>query len=179
MTRNTESTALGAITGFIAGVVATGPMTVAMIWWHRRLPAHEQYPLPPREITMKLARGAGLSHQMSSEARSAATLLAHFGYGGAAGAIYGAVSDKIPGPGLLKGVGFGMLLWGGSYLGLLPGTGILKIATDHPARRNLLMIGVHVVWGAATGAVADLLREEARGSGLKPFSASTSPHRDL
>lgn len=33
-----ETTSLGAVTGLIAGVVATGPMTVAMILWHRRLP---------------------------------------------------------------------------------------------------------------------------------------------
>lgn len=170
---------LGALIGFIAGVVATGPMTVAMILWHRRLPVSERYPLPPREITMKLAHGAGLSQRMSSEAKSAATLLAHFGYGGAAGALYGAVREEIPAPTLYKGIGFGLLLWAGSYLGLLPGTGILKAATAHPARRNLLMIGAHVVWGAATGAVADLLKEEAHGAGSRPFSSALTLHKDV
>lgn len=174
-----EKALLGTIIGFIAGVVATGPMTVAMILWHRRLPPSERYPLPPREITMKLAREAGISDKMSSEVRSAATLLGHFGYGGAAGAIYGAISHEIPAPPIYKGIGFGLLLWAGSYLGLLPGTGILKIATAHPARRNLLMIAAHVVWGAATGMVTELLKDEAHGAGAQPFSRTRAPHRDL
>lgn len=179
MATQTERSSLGAVIGFIAGVVATGPMTVAMILWHRQLPASERYPLPPREITMKLARSVGISEQMTPEVRSAATLLGHFGYGGAAGAIYGAITDHIPAPTACKGVGFGVLLWAGSYLGWLPGTGILKIATSHPARRNLLMIGVHVVWGTATAYLTELLKEEAHGAGQKPFSSATAPHRDI
>ncbi len=179
MTKSTQRTALGAVIGLIGGVVATGPMTVAMILWHKRLPASERYPLPPREITMKLARSAGVAHEMSSEARSAATLIAHFGYGGAAGAIYGAVSDKIPAPTVVKGIAAGLVLWIGSYLGLLPGTGILKAATDHPARRNLLMIGSHLVWGTAMAAVTELLKEEAQGPGMQSFSTRMAPHRDV
>ena len=174
-----EKSALGAVIGFIAGVVATGPMTTAMILWHRRLPLTERYPLPPREITMKAARVAGVSDRVSEETRSAATLLAHFGYGGAAGAIYGAVSDEIPAPTLVKGVGAGLLLWAGSYLGLLPGTGILKMATEHPARRNALMIGAHVVWGVAMANLAELLKEESDAPGLQPFSSTLAPHRDV
>src|SRR3954469_8354399 len=163
----TERTALGAVIGFIAGVVATGPMTAAMILGHRRLPLHERYPLPPREITMKLARATGLSQHMNSEMRSAATLLGHFGYGGAAGAIYGALSEEIPAPMLCKGATAGLLLWGASYLGWLPGAGILKAATRHPAQRNLLMIGAHLVWGTALAALTHLLKDEARHPGLK------------
>lgn len=174
-----DKSALGAVIGLLAGVVATGPMTVAMILWHRRLPISERYPLPPREITMKLARKAGVSDEMSYEARTAATLVAHFGYGGAAGAIYGAISDKVPAPPLCKGIGFGFLLWAGSYLGWLPGAGVLRGAADHPARRNLLMIGSHIVWGAALGVVTDILKEETKGAGAKSFSASLLPHRDL
>ncbi len=47
---------------------------------------------------MKLARKVGASREMNAEARFAATLLAHFGYGGAAGALYGAVSERFPQP---------------------------------------------------------------------------------
>jgi putative membrane protein len=176
--KTTEQTALGAVIGLIAGVVATGPMTAAMILWHRRLPAAERYPLPPREITMKLARKAGVAEQMSPETRSAATMLAHFAYGGATGAIYGAVDDAIPFPTLYKGIGFGLIVWTASYLGLLPGAGVLKVATKHPARRNLLMIGAHVVFGAATGALTSLLKDEAHGPGAQPFSTTWTPHRD-
>ena len=179
MKANTEKCLLGAVIGLIAGTVATGPMTVAMLLWHRRLPRHERYPLPPREITMKLARRAGVAEEMTPEARSAATLLAHFAYGGAAGAIYGALIDEVPVRPVLKGVGFGLLVWTGSYLGYLPGTGLLRSATRHPTRRNLLMIGAHVVWGAATGLVTALFKEETQGLGQEPFSGMTAPHKDV
>jgi hypothetical protein len=46
--------------------------------------------------------------------------------------------------------GFG--IWFGSYLGWIPAARILTPATEHPARRSLLMIGVHLVWGATTAA---------------------------
>lgn len=36
------------ILGAIFAVAATGPMTAAMVLWHRRLPARDKYPLPPR-----------------------------------------------------------------------------------------------------------------------------------
>ena len=36
--------------------------------------------------------------------------------------------------------------------------GTLEPATRHPRRRNLLMIGVHLVWGAATAAAMRELR---------------------
>lgn len=179
MENRTQKTFLDCIIGLLAGVVATGPMTIAMILWHRRLPAHERYPLPPREITMKLAREAGLAKKMSPEVRSAVSLLAHFAYGGAAGAIYGAVSEAVPAKSIWKGVGFGLLVWGASYLGYLPGTGILQSATKHPARRNSLMIGSHIVWGVVMSLAAGLFKEEADGGDLQPFSGRAKPHFDV
>ncbi|HEY5813622.1 MAG TPA: hypothetical protein VIT23_13325, partial [Terrimicrobiaceae bacterium] len=72
-----------AATGLIGGIVATGPMTVAMILWHRRLPAGQRYPLPPREIMGEIATKAGVRQELSESGESAATLFAHFGYGSA------------------------------------------------------------------------------------------------
>jgi hypothetical protein len=40
----------------------------------------------------------------------------------------------------------------------VPALGILKPASEHPARRNAVMITAHVVWGAATAlALRELL----------------------
>lgn len=178
--RNTaERSALHGIVGLIAGVVATGPMTIATALWHRQLPVSERYPLPPREITMKVAREVGLSKHMDSEMRSAATLIAHFGYGGAAGAIYGALDDLIPAPTLVKGMTAGFILWAASYLGWLPGVGILKPATNHPARRNILMIAAHLVWGTAVAAFTEFLKNEIHRPALTPLGTSAAPHRDV
>jgi uncharacterized membrane protein YagU involved in acid resistance len=173
-----EKRLVDVVIGLLAGVVATGPMTVAMIFWHRLLPAHERYPLPPRQITMKLARQAGMDELMTDEGRSAATLLAHFGYGGAVGALYGAVSARIRLHSVWKGLGFGVAVWAASYLGLLPGTGVLRGAHKHPARRNALMIGVHLLWGVTMALLTSILREEAHTGPQQPFSARNAPHLD-
>jgi uncharacterized membrane protein YagU involved in acid resistance len=164
--------------GAISGIVATGPMTVAMILLHRRLPMRERYPLPPREITMKLARGAGVADSMDSESRSALTLISHFGYGAAGGVLFAGTTDPERAP-VLKGLLFGMLVWAASYLGWLPATGVLTPATEHPERRNWLMIAAHLIWGASLSRMASLLMSEARQPLTGPFSSAHTPHRDL
>lgn len=164
--------------GLIGGIVATGPMTMLMVLLHRRLPAKHRYPLPPREITMKVARQAGIAGKLDPSARSAATLLLHFGYGSAAGGIYGAGAERLPGTPALKGIGFGLLIWTASYLGLLPATGVLTPATRHPTSRNLVMILAHILWGLTLGLFVDVLRREQREYLDAPLSTSPVPHRD-
>jgi hypothetical protein len=151
---------LRAAIGFVSGVVATGPMTAAMLAWHRRLPPSERYSLPPGEIVAKIAEETG-TEDMREETRSAATMLAHYGYGGAAGAVYALLDERIAGGPVAKGLGFGAFLWLVSYLGLLPGAGILEPATRHPARRNALMIAAHAVWGVALATHHEMLAGDA------------------
>lgn len=148
------------IAGGVAGLAATAPMTLAMELMHQQLPWQERYPLPPREITEKLAEEAEIEDEMSEEEQLVATLASHFGYGTACGVVYSTVADKLSGPPALRGIQFGLVVWAGSYLGLLPAMGILKPATEHPMRRNALMIAAHVVWGAATGAITDSIADK-------------------
>ena len=166
------------ILGTIGGIVATGPMTVAMILLHRRLPQEERYPLPPREITMKLARKSGVSRQLDAPARSAVTIMSHFAYGAATGMLYtGALNvERAP---VSKGALFGLFVWVASYLGWLPAAGILSSAVDHPARRNALMIAAHLVWGVTLGAFVSLVAREISGESSAPFSEERAPHHDL
>lgn len=167
-----------AATGLIGGIVATGPMTVAMILWHRRLPAGQRYPLPPREIMGEIATKAGVRQELSESGESAATLLAHFGYGSAAGLLYGPLAGYVKLPGVLKGILFGLVVWTSGYLGLLPASGILKPATQHPPARNFLMIGAHVIWGAVLGYFVELIEEETKRSGTQPLVGGREPLKD-
>lgn len=147
--------------GALAGLAATGPMTLAMKLMHEQLPRAEQYPLPPRQVTEGLAEKAGVNEHLDEEEREAATWVSHFAFGAACGALYGAVSgeglDKHP---VLAGVGFGAAVWAGSYLGWLPAFGIISPATEHPARRNALMIAAHAVWGAGVGVAVERLSDD-------------------
>jgi hypothetical protein len=138
--------------GALAGLAATAPMTLAMKLMHERLPREEQYPLPPRHVTEGVAEKAGVNQHLDEDEREAATWASHFAYGAACGALYGALAgERVDSHPLLAGVGFGVAVWAGSYLGWLPAAGIISPATEHPARRNALMIAAHVVWGASTG----------------------------
>lgn len=150
------------VLGFLAGFSATLPMTFGMSWLHRRLPPHERYPLPPREISEDLPR-VGFS-------ASAATLAYHFLYGGVTGALFGRLIHRRDG---ITGPAFGVAVWVASYLGWIPAARILRFGTAHPARRSGLMLISHLIWG---GALAVGLREleKARDESFS-LSRSTPP----
>jgi hypothetical protein len=150
------------VLGAIAGCAATVPMTVAMEAMHRELPDEERGPLPPRTVTMRGAEEAGVKEELDEEERVGLTLAAHFGMGTVMGALYGPVSRLIPLPAPVAGAGFGLAVWAGNYLGLLPALGLLSPATKHPPRRVGLMIAAHLVWGAAAGIMLSLLADQGR-----------------
>ena len=138
--------------GAIAGFAGTLAMAAAMRRLRRRLPRSQGYP-PPREIVDSPAADASLP--LSDDDRLDAATAGHFLYGAATGSLIAAADPRIgPVTGALAGGG----VWMASYLGWLPGMGILKPATRHPARRNALTLGAHLVWGAATAlAMRELL----------------------
>jgi hypothetical protein len=117
-------------------------MTVAMRRLHARLPEGQRYPLPPREITERLSPAA-----TDEDALRDQSLAAHFFYGAAVGALIALTGT---GHRLTTGAMVGAAVWAASYLGWVPALGVLRQAGEHPARRNALMIGVHLIWGAAT-----------------------------
>jgi uncharacterized membrane protein YagU involved in acid resistance len=152
------------VAGALAGFAATIPMSWAMELMHQLLPHHERHPLPPRQITERVAKATGVNRHLSEEGRVWLSLAAHLGYGATVGTIYELVAPKVRRvPPLAKGTLFGVLVWAGSYLGILPAMGILKPATRHPARRNAVMIVAHLVWGSALAIFADALEQGSAG----------------
>lgn len=153
------------VRGAAAGCIATAPMTWAMEVMHRRLPERERYPLPPRQIATRVAEEAGVKNHLDERQRLGLTLAAHFGMGAAAGALYGLIARHQPLPAPLAGAAFGIAVWAGNYLGLLPALGVLRPATEHPPRRTALMVAAHLVWGAVLGT----LDGTGRDGGSKAF----------
>jgi uncharacterized membrane protein YagU involved in acid resistance len=160
-----EKLGLGArlVIGGIAGFVATLAMTSAMRRLHKQLPAKERYPLTPREIVdSALDPPAAVAPDL--------TLVAHFAYGAACGALIAAADPRI---GRLAGAAAGGAIWLTSYMGWIPAFGVLKPATEHPLRRDAVMLGAHFVWGwTASEAMRELA--DARAT---IFAAG--PDRDL
>ena len=81
------------------------------------------------------------------------TLAAHFLYGAGCGALIAAANPRI---GPFSGAMAGGAVWLTSYMGWIPAAGVLKPATEHPLRRNAVMLGAHFVWGWST---AEAIRE--------------------
>ena len=157
-----------AATGAAAGLAATVPMTAVMKLAQAMLPAGERHPLPPRRVTMRALRKAGVRPHadLDETDRRGLTLAAHYGYGTATGAVFGFLAPRNIPDAVAAGVGYGLLVWAGSYLGLLPALGLHPPATRESPRRNVMMIAAHVVWGAFLGAGAHLL--ERGGEARRP-----------
>ena len=160
--------------GVVAGAVATVPMTLVMVWVHRNLPRSTQYPAPPRLITDKLTNSVSPGHGTTGLLH-VPTLAAHFGFGGAAGAVYGMIVGRRH-ANASTGCLFGLLVWAASYLGWVPAAGILPPATEHPGRRVVMMLISHVVWGSALGFVTASVRGWRLAARLRPdeFRHSTA-----
>jgi uncharacterized membrane protein YagU involved in acid resistance len=137
--------------GACAGFLATGPMTYAMIELFKRLSARDRHPLPPSTLTEEFESGIGIESSLSKNQHLALTMLAHFGYGAACGAVYGSTFGRNPRAPVVKGIGFGLGVWALSYLGLIPALKLKPAAKNMSNPRNALMIAAHVVWGASLG----------------------------
>ena len=139
------------IKGALIGFLATVPMSLSMLLGWRLLPRQERYHLPPRLITEEVTRRVGIEDQLSETELVGLTIFNHFGYGAMTGGLYALVEHMIPLHASLKGVLAGITIWVGSYLGWVPAMGILKPATQHPWRRNLMMLVAHAIWGVTLG----------------------------
>ena len=155
--------------GGIAGFCGTLAMTSAMRRMHARLPDKERYPLTPREIIDLGSRQVGVT--LSNDAAKDVTTASHFLYGAAMGALIAAMD---PDPKRRTGAAAGAAVWLASYMGWIPAVGTLEPATKHPLRRNALMIGAHLVWGASTAAATRAIRK-ARALRSAARAATASP----
>jgi uncharacterized membrane protein YagU involved in acid resistance len=146
--------------GSLAGFIATAPMTLFMLATQRFLPKRQRYALPPEIITEDLARRTHVRWHMNKTQVLVATLISHFSYGAAIGALYGLLEKKVPLPALVKGIIFGLVVWAASYLALLPLLGMSESGQREPGRRNLMMIAAHIVWGSTMAVLATVLEDK-------------------
>jgi len=129
--------------GGIAGFVATMAMTSAVRHLHRRLP--------------------GKARDRASDPTAAAapdlTMLAHFAYGAACGALIAAANPRIDRvTGSIAGGG----IWLASHMGWIPAFGVLKPAAGPAIRRDAVMFGAHLAWGwTAAEAMRELAGDRA------------------
>jgi putative membrane protein len=136
-------------------------MTVAMAVLNGAPPWARRKSLPPRQITMRLAADADTHPERWPETvRKGATAVSHLAYGVGAAAGYGVMAHRLPGDTITRGTAFGLALWGVSYAGWLPATGVRRPPTAQPSRVEALMIAVHLVYGVTLGLVHDWLTRD-------------------
>lgn len=136
--------------GIWAGILATGPMTLALFSLQKRMPERQKSPLPP----------ATLTNQITGSRSPDLTMISHFGYGIGTALIYSLLTRKESQRPLMRGTLFGLGVWGASYFGWIPFFGFRARGTNLLLKRNAMMIFAHAVWGLALGSAHAHLREE-------------------
>ena len=145
------------VRGALAGLIATVPMTLFMLACHKRLPVSQRYPLPPSLITQR-AFGHYAVPLPVPMPNPLSTLAAHFAFGAVTGALFALAPAALRRHPATTGIGYGLAVWAGSYLGWVPGLQLMPPATRQPSSRNAMMIAAHVVWGTALGLALEALR---------------------
>lgn len=149
MNRDLQSCAAGAV----AGLVATGVMSLVMITAQRLARYGKQ---PPQRIVEETLRAATQKPPREEVSRVLA-VPAHFAFGAVAGALFAWLGSRLPRRVSLvwPGVAYGMAIWAASYTrkGWVPALGIMPPAErDRPGRVEG-MIAAHVVFGSVLGAL--------------------------
>jgi hypothetical protein len=136
--------------GAIAGLAGALVLAATVDGLQRRRRPNRRHRQTPREIIDSTAPPPGDKEAVDAAAAG------HLAYGAAAGSLIAAANPRI---GLVMGALAGIGAWVASNLGLPPQRGVLKPATQDSRRRNALMLGVHIAWGAVSAlAMRELLR---------------------
>jgi hypothetical protein len=139
-----------AVGGAVRGTVATVAMTVPMLL----APDEVMGRRPPKRVTVGILGRLGLDPGDEGE-RNLASTLAHLGFGASMGALFAVARARLhpPGPAVLHGVAYGVVVYLASYKGWVPALGVLPPPEhDHPARQQVIALA-HVVYGAVLGAL--------------------------
>lgn len=158
---NTGNVARGAVLGLVGGLLAAGAMSLA----HRILadvipetqtPAVE----PPEDATVKVASAVtGLAgHTLTEDEKARAGSAVHYAFGAAVGALYGAAAEIVPGVTAALGLPFGIAVWLGAHVIVVPALGLAEPPTRRPVAKEAEEFVLHLVYGSATELARRLLR---------------------
>ena len=143
-----------AAAGALGGAAATVAMSAVMV---AALKTGLMSEMPPQEIAVKSVDRAGAGDEVAHDEKRDLGWLAHFGFGAAAGALYGVLRQRLPtpGPAAVHGSVYALGVWAVSYLGWIPALRLLPPATDDEPGRQPAMVAAHVVFGGLLGALVE------------------------
>ena len=138
--------------GARAGLVATGLMSVVMLAGKA---AGLTGQLPPAKITDRATEQLPPPGRPDRDQRDAMAAIIHFGFGAAAGALFGLGVAGVRRTWLSMGLGvvYATAVYAISYLGWIPALNLMPAASEDRPGRSVTMLVAHWIYGATLGAV--------------------------
>ena len=149
-TPNQHSLLKGLLAGAIAGLAATAAKSVAEKIYPPRV--HGE-PEPPEVLAERVA-----GHSLSGTSKAAATEAIHWGFGAAAGAIYGALVEFYPAASAKSGASFGLALMSLTHETALPALHLSEPADEQSPREHTSEAASHLLYGVVTERVRSVVR---------------------
>jgi len=150
MTTRERSILKGALAGFIGGIAGAGAKVLA----EQLFPPRVQGQTPPPVLLAEQMAG----HRLSAGKHQAAVQGIHWGFGAAAGAVYGALVEFEPSLGAWKGAAFGLALNKLTHESVLPRMGLSEPKETQPAQERISEWVTHAVYGIFTDSVRRVVR---------------------
>jgi putative membrane protein len=167
------------LTGAIGGLVGAWAMSEFQGWWdsaqHKREPhssagRHDARGWKEKnegrnanEIVGERVATMVLRRPPTAAERGVAAAIAHYTFGAAAGATYGALAERWGGPAPLSGATLGTVMWIGADNVAMPLFGLAHSDINYPMEAHLQSLVSHLVYGLTTESIHRLLRKAYNG----------------
>ena len=140
----------GALAGLIGGLAGAGAKVLA----EQIFPPRIQGQTPPTIVLAEQVAG----HSLPNAERLAALQSIHWGFGAAAGAVYGALVEVEPSLGAWRGAAFGLTLNKLTHESILPRMGLARPKEEQPTQERISEWVTHAVYGIFTESVRRFVR---------------------
>jgi putative membrane protein len=150
----------GIIAGLVAGMLGAGAMTIVHSATRPPTAAAEQE--QDEDATVKVANGIArwIFHRpLPEDKKPLAGNIVHYAFGASVGGLYGGLATVMPRLTLALGLPFGIAVWLGAHVIMVPVLGLAAPPTRQPPLKEALEFVLHLVYGAVTELARRLIRQ--------------------
>ncbi len=152
----------GAVAGLAGGLAASWVMNEFQAGV-AKLTRHEQGEDEPQaeDATMRTAGAVAESlfgRELTTREKEVAGPAVHYAFGGAMGAVYGALAETSPSAGAGRGLTFGSALWFGADELAVPAVRLSGSPFQYPVSTHALALSSHLVYGVTLDFVRRMIR---------------------
>jgi putative membrane protein len=147
----------GILAGLLGGVIAAGAMSLV----HKGFGAQSAEQQQSEDATVRVADGVPrwlANRPVPDDKKPLAGSIVHYAFGAGVGALYGGVAELAPTVTVGLGLPFGVAVWLGAHVMMVPALGLAPPPTRQPASKESLEFFLHLVYGAVTEVVRRLVR---------------------